>query len=78
VEPRAGQDDVEKRKYLTLPELELRPLSRPSLSQSLYRLRYPGCSLEILRKTLRNFVGVTAVVRTWIYTEDLSHKNQDH
>jgi hypothetical protein len=25
VEPRAGLDDVEKRKFLTLPEVELRP-----------------------------------------------------
>jgi hypothetical protein len=42
-------DDLEKRKFLTLPGLELRPLGRPARSQSLYRLRYPGslCSLEI-------------------------------
>jgi hypothetical protein len=26
VDPRVGLDDVEKRKFLTLPELELRPL----------------------------------------------------
>jgi hypothetical protein len=42
VDPRAGLDDVEKRKLLTLPGLELRPLSCPAHSQSLYRLRYPG------------------------------------
>jgi hypothetical protein len=42
VGPRAGLDDVEKRKFLTLPGLELRPLNRPTRSQSLYRLRYPG------------------------------------
>jgi hypothetical protein len=40
VEPRASLDDVEKRKYLTLPELELRPFGRPARNQSLYRLRY--------------------------------------
>jgi hypothetical protein len=28
VGPRAGLDDVEKRKFFTLPELELRPLGR--------------------------------------------------
>jgi hypothetical protein len=39
VDPRASLDDVEKRKYLTLPGLELRPLGRPASSQSLYRLR---------------------------------------
>jgi hypothetical protein len=41
VDPRAGLDDLEKRKFLTLPGLELRPLGRPASSQSLYRLRYP-------------------------------------
>jgi hypothetical protein len=41
VDPRAGLDDVEKRKFLTLSGLELRPLHRTARSQSLYRLRYP-------------------------------------
>jgi hypothetical protein len=40
--PRAGLDDVEKRKCLTLPGLELWPLSRPAHNQSPYRLHYPG------------------------------------
>jgi hypothetical protein len=35
VGPRAGLDDVEKRKFLTLPALELRPLRRPAPSQLL-------------------------------------------
>jgi hypothetical protein len=42
VGPRAGLDDVEKKKFLTLTGLELRPLGRPARSQSLYRLRYPS------------------------------------
>jgi hypothetical protein len=42
VGPRAGPGDVEKRKFLTLPGLELRPLGRPARSQSLYRLSHPG------------------------------------
>jgi hypothetical protein len=42
VGPRTGLGDMEKRKFLTLKGLELRPLSRPTRSQSLYRLRYPG------------------------------------
>jgi hypothetical protein len=42
VDHRAGLDDVEKRKFLTLPGLELRPVGRPARSQSLYRLRYRG------------------------------------
>jgi hypothetical protein len=40
VDPRASLDDVERRKILPLPRLELRPLCRPSRSQSLYRLSY--------------------------------------
>jgi hypothetical protein len=36
-DPRAGLDDMEKRKFLTLPGLELRLLGRPAHSQSLYR-----------------------------------------
>jgi hypothetical protein len=42
VGPRAGLDDVEKRKSFTLPGLELQPFGRPARSQSLYQLRYPG------------------------------------
>jgi hypothetical protein len=42
VDPRAGLDDVEKGKFLTLPGFELRLLGRSARTQSLYRLRYPG------------------------------------
>jgi hypothetical protein len=42
VDSRAGLDYLKKRKFLTLPGLELQPLGRPARSQSLYRLRYPG------------------------------------
>jgi hypothetical protein len=45
VGPRSGMDDVEKRKFLKLPGLELRHLGRPARSQSLYRLSYPGSRL---------------------------------
>jgi hypothetical protein len=44
VGPRAGLDDVEKRKILLQTGLKLRPLGRPARSQSLYRLSYPGSS----------------------------------
>jgi hypothetical protein len=33
VGPKAGLDDAEKRKFLTLPGLNLRPLGRPARSQ---------------------------------------------
>jgi hypothetical protein len=39
---RAGLNEVEKRKFLTLPGLELRLFGRSARTQSLYRLRYPG------------------------------------
>jgi hypothetical protein len=42
VDPRAGLDDVEMRKFLTLPGLELLPLARPASSQSQYRLSHPS------------------------------------
>jgi hypothetical protein len=41
VGPRAGLDDVEKRKFLTLPGFELLPLGRRARIQ-LYRLSYPS------------------------------------
>jgi hypothetical protein len=53
VDPRAGMGNVEKRKFLTLPGLQLRSLGRPARSQSLYRLRYPG-SLRIYNTSLKN------------------------
>jgi hypothetical protein len=42
VGPRAGLEDVEKRKLLFLLGLELGPLRRPAHSQTLYRPRCPG------------------------------------
>jgi hypothetical protein len=45
VDPRAGLD-VKKRKFLTLPGLELGTRGRPARTQSLYRLRYSGSLLS--------------------------------
>jgi hypothetical protein len=42
---RAGLDYMEKRKFLTLSGLELRPLGRPARSQSLYQIRYINIKL---------------------------------
>jgi hypothetical protein len=47
MDPRTGLDDIEKRKFFTLPELELWPLCRPARRQSLYRLRYRD-SLDVI------------------------------
>jgi hypothetical protein len=40
VGPRAGLDDMENGKFLTLPGLEFQSLSRSARSQSQYRLSY--------------------------------------
>jgi hypothetical protein len=45
VGPRVGLDVTEKRKFVTLVGIELRPLGRPASCQSLHRLRYPGSKL---------------------------------
>jgi hypothetical protein len=37
----------------TLPGLELRPLGRPALSQSLYRLHYPSSNLAYIPSSNR-------------------------
>jgi hypothetical protein len=42
VGPRAGLDDVVKRKFLILLGLEPKPPCRPTRFQSLYLLRYSG------------------------------------
>jgi hypothetical protein len=42
VGPKADVHAMEKRKFLAMPGLELRSLSPPARSQSLYRLRYHG------------------------------------
>jgi hypothetical protein len=39
VGPKTSLDDVEKRKFLTLPGLEFQPLDSPTRSHSLHRLR---------------------------------------
>jgi hypothetical protein len=43
VDPRAGLDDVEKRKFLTIPGLELRPLGRPAVAS-----RYTDYAIPVL------------------------------
>jgi hypothetical protein len=46
VDPRAGLDVVEKRKFLNLQGLELRCLCAPAGTQSPYRLSYFGSLAE--------------------------------
>jgi hypothetical protein len=58
VGPRTGLDDVERRKILSLPGLGLRPLGRPSRSQSLQRLSYPGSSdlVEVIYDVMHKYI----------------------
>jgi hypothetical protein len=43
--PQSRSGHLGEGKFLTVPELELRPLRRPTRSQSPYRLRYLGASI---------------------------------
>jgi hypothetical protein len=54
--PGGDIDYLEERK-LTLPRLELRPLSRPARSQSLYWLRYSSSSILCIRDTYSVRIG---------------------
>jgi hypothetical protein len=60
--PRNSLDDVEKRKFLTLPGLELRSFSSPARSQSLYRLRYNGpvSEVPVSNIALRNSCNISS------------------
>jgi hypothetical protein len=48
VDPRAGLDDLEKRKFLTPPGLELRPLGRPASRYADYAIPAPRMNKEVL------------------------------
>jgi hypothetical protein len=50
MDPRASMNDVDRRKFLTLPGLEFPPLGRPARGQSVYRLRYPGSRSKVEKK----------------------------
>jgi hypothetical protein len=65
VGPSAGLDDVEKRKFLTLPGLELGLLGNPACSQSLYRLRHPG---YVARKPITPITAVLLPFVTYLLT----------
>jgi hypothetical protein len=49
VDPLAGLDDMEKRKFFFYPTgtRTPTPLGRPARSQSLYRLSYPGSTTQV-------------------------------
>jgi hypothetical protein len=63
VGPRADLDDVEKRKFLTLLELELRSLGCLARSQSQYQLSYPGIMTHIQYRTKSKYCHVIVTGR---------------
>jgi hypothetical protein len=69
--PRTGLDDTKKRKFLSLPGLELRPLRRAARSQSLYRLSYPGSQLPFRRtyRSVRFEVLTTVIMKSIIFCD---------
>jgi hypothetical protein len=67
----AGNDDVEKRKFLTLPGLQLLPLYRPARSQSLYRLSYRGS----LRKIILKKKTILKIGHSHKYSADVFNRN---
>jgi hypothetical protein len=77
VNPRAGLDDVEKRKFLTVPGLELPPLGLPARSQSLYRLSYPGSYMIVIYSSLPLLVKICILIycRYAIITKILNQFN---
>jgi hypothetical protein len=50
VDPKAGLDHMEERKFLTLPGLEFRPLGRPAGSQSLVPVYWINLIFENFRE----------------------------
>jgi hypothetical protein len=55
VDPRAGLDDLEKRKCFTLPGLELRPLCCPARSSRSADYAVPAPDLGVGRRIILKF-----------------------
>jgi hypothetical protein len=75
VDPRAGLNDVEKRKFLTLPGLELRSLGRPARSQSLYWLGYLGSyRADNALLESRYFDGIHFLDTLYIFEQNVNYR----
>jgi hypothetical protein len=58
-DPRAGLDYMEKRKFLSPPGHELRPLGHPARSRPLNRLSYPGTfPVQGVSKKYKRFIHI--------------------
>jgi hypothetical protein len=81
VDPSASLGDVEKRKFLTLPGLKLRPLGRPACIQSLYRLRCAGSYNDRSKCPKRPWTRnscVNASFSAFILISRLTEENQEY
>jgi hypothetical protein len=56
---RTSLDDVEKKKFVTLPGLELRHITHPAHSQSLYRLWYASMNKYVCLTSFMTYVEVS-------------------
>jgi hypothetical protein len=72
VDPRAGLDDLEKRKFFILPGLERRTLSRSAHTQWVYRLRYPVCALCALTLGICDLESAVQLVQLRVLGRELS------
>jgi hypothetical protein len=76
VDPRAGLDNKEKKQFLTLLELELLPLRRPSRSRLLYRLSYPGSQVITYNHILTNILVIKAIeVKLYIIVREMEYQD---
>jgi hypothetical protein len=67
---RAGLDDVEKRRFLTLPGLELRPLGRPA-SRDFFNWYSGGVESNWVHSALRPPIGLLCQPRVIMMMEKL-------
>jgi hypothetical protein len=70
VDPRAGLDNLEKRKFLILPGLELRTLSHPARSQSLNVVQIslelqPQILIHITKQAQPSYCSHTICRKAW-------------
>jgi hypothetical protein len=68
VEPKAGPDELEKRKFLTLPGLELRPLRRPARRITKVEEETDILTVRCYAEGIQGLIRVGIIGRTWFDT----------
>jgi hypothetical protein len=59
VDPRVRLDDKRKRKLVTVPELELRPLGRPVRSKLPHRLHYISVRIKNIHTNISQLITMS-------------------